>query len=160
VHLTIRFSLATALAVAAIAGLSGPASASPVDASACGTPLGSGDIANIAALSDMNTLEPGTDLQKLEEVVERNHQISQILISHKDRRGVFIVGFDTAEQVAVMPIQRDESQFVNPVYARRLSLIFLRDFLKNVHGEFTGGPVEYGRATSISQRIARRTACS
>lgn len=109
----------------------------------CGSSLSAGDIADIVELADTSTITSGTDLQRLGTAVDRQHEIVGILVRNHDRRGVFIQGFDTAEQVAVMPIQRDERLLVDPVYARKLSLNFISRYLDQIHAEFTDAPLDY-----------------
>jgi hypothetical protein len=108
---------------------------------ACGTPLSDGELDTIADLSDTTTLT-GTPLQRLETAADRLHRITEILVTHRDRRGLFPVGLDAVEQSAVLPLQRDPASFTDSGYAHAISLDLLRRFLVNLHGEFTSGPVE------------------
>ncbi|MGV9673786.1 DUF5995 family protein [Nocardia sp. NPDC003482] len=108
---------------------------------ACGTPLSDSEIGDLAALSDTTTLT-GDPLRRLEDAVDRHHRITEILVAHGDRRGLFSLGLDTVEQSAVMPLQHDPAAFASPDYAHAISLELLRRYLDNLHGEFTGGPVE------------------
>ncbi|MFI6777222.1 DUF5995 family protein [Nocardia sp. NPDC050412] len=142
-----RASLRTAIlglitAVIAIAvGLTPVALAQPVDPAFCGTPLSADELDTIAQLSDTSTLT-GDTLQRLESAVARHHEITEILVAHRDRRGLFPLGLDGVEQVAVMPLQRDPGAFQDREYAHAISLELLRRFLVNVHAAFTGAPVE------------------
>ncbi len=115
--------------------------AQPVDPGFCGTPLSADELDTIAQLSDTSTLT-GDALQRLETAVARHHEITEILVAHRDRRGLFPLGLDGVEQVAVMPLQRDPGAFQDPEYAHAISLELLRRFLVNVHAAFTGAPVE------------------
>ncbi len=66
----------------------------------------------IAELSDVTTLN-GAGLPRLETAVERHREITSILVSHHDWRGLFSVGLDAVEHEAVMPLQRDPAAFDN-----------------------------------------------
>lgn len=110
-------------------------------ATACGTPLSDNDIADIARLSDTGALT-GSAMQRLETAVDNHRRIVEILVAHRDWRGLFAVGLDSVEQSAVMPLQRDPAAFADPEYAHALSLELLSRFLNNLHAEFTGGAVE------------------
>ncbi|WP_433598803.1 DUF5995 family protein [Nocardia sp. CA-135953] len=115
--------------------------AEPVAPAFCGTPLSADELDTIARLSDTSTLI-GDALQRLETAVARHREITEILVAHRDRRGLFPLGLDGVEQSAVMPLQRDPSAFLDPAYAHAISLELLRRFLVNVHAAFTGAPVE------------------
>ncbi|MFE3443519.1 DUF5995 family protein [Nocardia sp. NPDC059180] len=135
--------MTTLLASAVIAvGLVVPstASASRLDL-ACGAPLSAGAVADIVRLSDTATLT-GTTLQRLEQAVEQHRQITEILVLHRDRRGLLALGLDTVEQAAVMPLQRAPAAFDDPEFAHRISLDLLLRFLRNVHAEFTGSAAQ------------------
>ncbi|MDI9915834.1 DUF5995 family protein [Rhodococcus sp. IEGM 1379] len=108
---------------------------------ACGTPLAPGDVARIADLSDVTTLR-GEGLERLETAVERHHQITTILVSHHDWRGLFSIGLDAVEHDAVMPLQRDPASFADAQWAHSVSYELLRRYLVNVHAEFTGTPTD------------------
>jgi hypothetical protein len=112
-----------------------------VDAAGCWTALSPDELDTIADLSDTTTLA-GDSLQRLETAVDRHHRITEILVSHRDRRGLFPLGLDGVEQAAVMPLQRDPAAFADRDYAHAISLELLRRFLVNLHAEFTGGSVE------------------
>ncbi|WP_227981208.1 DUF5995 family protein [Nocardia spumae] len=137
----IRFLLFVVLTLSVIAvGVPATASAQPIDV-ACGTPLSAGEVADIVRLSDTTTLS-GTSSQRLEQAVDQHRRIAEILVRHRDRRGLLALGLDAVEQSAVMPLQRDPSAFADPEYAHRISLDLLLRFLRNVHAEFTGGTPE------------------
>ncbi|WP_330183005.1 DUF5995 family protein [Nocardia sp. NBC_01503] len=93
----------------------------------------------------------GDALQRLETAVRNNHLITEILVAHQDRRGLFGIGLDGVEQVAVMPLQEDPTAFQNREYAHRISLELLSRYLNNVHAEFTGGAVEWHWARYFAQ---------
>ncbi|WP_433714549.1 DUF5995 family protein [Nocardia sp. CA-084685] len=134
---TAVFGLITAMTVV----LMPRATAQPVDPAFCGTALSVGELDTIAQLSDTSTLT-GDASQRLETAVTRHHEITEILVAHRDRRGLFPLGLDGVEQVAVMPLQRDPGAFQDREYAHAISLELLRRFLVNVHAAFTGAPVE------------------
>lgn len=113
--------------------------------SACGTPLSSATVAEIAELSDTSAVLPGesgSSSARLEQAVARHRRITEILVAHRDRRGLLALGLDTVEQAAVMPLHRDPAAFADPEWAHRISLDLLLRFLRNVHAEFTGAPTE------------------
>ncbi|MFQ6398812.1 DUF5995 family protein [Nocardia sp. KC 131] len=116
------------------------ASAAQLDV-ACGSRLPVEAVAEIVRLTDTTTLA-GTSLQRLEQAVQQHRQVTEILVRHRDRRGLLAVGLDAVEQAAVMPLQRDPSAFADPEFAHRISLDLLLRFLRNVHAEFTGGAPE------------------
>lgn len=107
----------------------------------CGTSLDPTELQRITDLSDETTLT-GTDLGRLELAIERHHEITTILISHHDWRGLFSVGLDAVEHDAVMPLQRDSTAFTNRGWAHSVSYELLRRYLSNVHAEFTGAPTD------------------
>ncbi|QLY30595.1 hypothetical protein H0264_36735 [Nocardia huaxiensis] len=107
----------------------------------CGTPLTETELSTIARLSDTSQLS-GNSLQRLETAVSNNHEITEILTAHRDRRGLFGIGLDGVEHAAVMPLQRDPAAFADPEYAHAISLELLSRYLNNLHAEFTGGTVE------------------
>lgn len=127
----------------AVASSIAPASAGvpPVATAGCGSPLSAGEVGTIAALTDTTTLS-GTPMQRLSDAIERHHRITDILVRHRDRRGLFLIGLDLSEQQAVMPLQRDPSAFAHPAYAHAVSLELARRLLVDLHLEFTGGDVE------------------
>ncbi|MFE7742684.1 DUF5995 family protein [Nocardia sp. NPDC057455] len=128
------------------------ASAAPVD-TACGTPLAPAETAEIAELSDTGTLT-GSALWQLEEAVDRHRRITEILVAHRDLRGVFGLGLDAVERAAVLPLQRDPASFDDPEWAHRISLELLSRFLRTVHAEFTGAPVDphWGHYFALTRR--------
>ncbi|MFF0543559.1 DUF5995 family protein [Nocardia thailandica] len=130
----------TVLALASPALASAPARAAVAE-SACGTPLSAAEIAEIADLSDPDRALPGDGLARLEDAVDRHHRITDILVAHRDVRGVFALGLDAVEYVAVMPLQRDPGAFRDPEFAHAISYDLLRRFLDALHAEFTGAPV-------------------
>ncbi|MEV0293757.1 DUF5995 family protein [Nocardia sp. NPDC050710] len=107
---------------------------------ACGTPLSAAEVDSIGRLSDTAALT-GSALQRLEQAVEQHRQITEILVRHRDRRGLLALGLNEVEQAAVMPLQRDPAAFDDPEWAHLISLDLLSRFLDSVHGEFTGAPV-------------------
>lgn len=141
---TRRFLAGLVCGVLALSGAStagaDSARVSTIDAAECGSPLSAAELDSIATLSETATLS-GTPLRRLEAAVDHLHRITEILVAHHDRRGLFPLGLDAVEQEAVMPLQRDPGAFSDSAYAHALSLELLRRFLDNLHGEFTGGPV-------------------
>lgn len=95
----------------------------------------------IAELSDVTTLN-GAGLPRLETAVERHREITSILVSHHDWRGLFSIGLDAVEHEAVMPLQRDPAAFADDEWAHSVSFELLRRYLVNVHAEFTGTPTD------------------
>ncbi|MGW5437475.1 DUF5995 family protein [Nocardia asteroides] len=134
-----------ALAVAVVMTLpvltAAPATGAVRD-TACGSTLSAGDIAEIARLSDTATIAGDGSLARLEDAVARHHRITEILVEHRDLRGLFAIGLDGVEYAAVMPLQRDPAAFADREYAHAISAELLRRFLANLHAEFTGGVVE------------------
>ncbi|MFI9407713.1 DUF5995 family protein [Nocardia sp. NPDC052316] len=122
------------------ATLFGAGQATAVD-TACGTPLSPAESSSIVDLSDTSSLT-GSSLGQLEQAVEQHRQLTEILVRHRDLRGVFALGLDAVEQAAVMPLQRDPTAFADPEWAHRISLDLLSRFLRNVHAEFTGAPAD------------------
>lgn len=155
-----RFGLLLVSTALTLAGTTQLAGAEPVAAgtervaavaaAVCGTPLSEAEIDSIARLSDTSDL-PGDPLQQLETAAQRNHEITEILNAHKDRRGLFGIGLDGVEEVAVMPLQRDPAAFQSPDYAHAISLELLSRYLNNVHAEFTGGVVQAHWARYFAQ---------
>ncbi|WP_378599873.1 DUF5995 family protein [Nocardia lasii] len=125
------------MAVVTLALPANPAQAAVRD-TACGSTLSQTDVAEIARLSDTATI-PGTGLARLEDAVDRHHRITEILVDHRDLRGLFAIGLDGVEYAAVMPLQRDPAAFADRDYAHAISYDLLRRFLDNLHAEFTGG---------------------
>lgn len=108
---------------------------------ACGTPLTPEETAAIARLSDTEA-PAGSSLWQLDQAIDRHRQITEILVRHRDLRGVFALGLDAVEQAAVLPLQRDPASFDDPEWAHRISLELLSRFLRALHAEFTGAPAE------------------
>ncbi|MBF6171800.1 DUF5995 family protein [Nocardia blacklockiae] len=117
------------------------ASGASVPAAACGSPLSEAEIGTLTELSDTSTLA-GSPLERLETAIERHRQITEILVAHHDRRGAFSLGLDVAEQLSVLPLQRDPAAFADPDYAHAISLELLRRYLDNLHANFGGGVPE------------------
>ncbi|MEV6323740.1 DUF5995 family protein [Nocardia sp. NPDC051787] len=136
------FSAITLLTVFLCTGVLGSATASaaPID-TACGTPLTPAETAAVATLSDTTTLT-GPPLRQLEQAIGNHQRITEILVRHRDWRGLFALGLDAVEHAAVLPLQRDPASFADPQWAHRISLELLSRFLRNVHAEFTGAPAE------------------
>lgn len=114
--------------------------AAPVG-TACGAPLTQAETAEIAELSETGA-PTGSSLSQLERAVDRHRRITEILVRHRDSRGVFALGLDAVEQAAVLPLQRDPASFDDPEWAHRISLELLSRFLRALHAEFTGAPTE------------------
>lgn len=109
---------------------------------ACGSTLSQTDIAEIVRLSDTSAISGADSLDRLEDAVARHHRITEILVEHRDLRGLFAIGLDSVEYAAVMPMQRDPAAFANREYAHAISSDLLRRFLDNLHAEFSGSIVE------------------
>lgn len=141
-----RVSNGTAAVVAtlilAFAPVGTAPSAGAVPNTACGSTLSAAAVAEIAHLSDTSAITGADDLARLEDAVDRHHRITEILVAHRDLRGLFAIGLDGVEYAAVMPLQRDPHAFRNRAYAHAISLELLSRFLDNLHAEFTGGIVE------------------
>lgn len=137
-----RLVTLSSIALLASLTLTRPAAADPATASACGTQLSAAEAGAVAALSDTTTITATSSMDRLEEEVVRQQRISDILVSHGDRRGLFGIGLDAVVQRAVMPLQRDPAAFVTPEWAHAISTDLLRRYLDNVHAEFTGTPTE------------------
>lgn len=138
-HAFSALTSAVAVLLAAIT-LSPTAFAAPAG-TACGTPLTPAETATITALSDTGTLT-GSSLGQLEQAVDRHRRITEILVAHRDLRGVFALGLDAVEHAAVLPLQRDPASIDDPEWAHRISLELLSRFLHTVHAEFTGAPAD------------------
>ncbi|MFC9897130.1 DUF5995 family protein [Nocardia sp. NPDC127579] len=113
-----------------------PAHADVVD-SVCGTPLSASEIDTIGWLSDTAMLT-GSSMDRLERAIDNHHRITEILVRHRDRRGLLALGLDGVEYAAVLPLQRDPAAFADPEWAHRISLDLLSRFLDSLHAEFTG----------------------
>jgi hypothetical protein len=105
------------------------ASASRIDF-ACGTPLSADAVADIVRLSE-TTIPTGATLQRLEQAVEQHRRITEILVLHRDRRGLLALGLDTVEQAAVIPLQRAPAVFDDPEFAHRISPLWRFYFVGN-----------------------------
>ncbi|MGC5246220.1 DUF5995 family protein [Gordonia sp. DT219] len=110
-------------------------------AAACVTPLARTDTERIAALSDIGADRGRPDLAGLRSHVARLWSITDILVAHHDRRGLFPLALAVTERDAVMPLQERPGAFQNPQWAPRVSQYLLDRFLDALHAEFTGGPV-------------------
>lgn len=115
-----------------------PAPAEPGGCGSCAFPPD--EHAALIASSDTATLR-GTALDRLEQAASRLRGITATLVRHADRRGVFALGLDAVERRAVLPLQRDATQFADPEWAHRVSLDLLTRFLDALHAELTGGAV-------------------
>ncbi|MGQ4599346.1 DUF5995 family protein [Nocardia sp. R6R-6] len=136
------FSTIVLVAGVLVPGFPGGATASAASIeAACGTPLAPTETAVVATLSDTTTLT-GSSLQQLEQAIDHHRRITEILVRHRDRRGLFALGLDEVEHAAVLPLQRDPASFADPEWAHRISLELLSRFLRAVHAEFTGAPAE------------------
>lgn len=133
------YPLTLALGITAAFLSPGSALAEPGESlsTACGSQLSNAEVGRIAELSDVTTLN-GAGLPPLETAVERHREITSILVSHHDWRGLFSIGLDAVEHEAVMPLQRDPAAFDNDEWAHSVSYELLRRYLVNVHAEFTG----------------------
>ncbi|WP_278314313.1 DUF5995 family protein [Lolliginicoccus levis] len=100
------------------------------------------DDARLAELSDPARITGSTTLERLEDAAARHSRVTALLESQGDRRGLFSVGLDAVEQHAVLPMQRDREQFVDPQWANELSLDLLERYLANLHARLTGGVLE------------------
>ncbi|MGK8504593.1 DUF5995 family protein [Nocardia asiatica] len=118
-----------------------PFGAATASTTPCGTPLTTAEKITITELSDIGALT-GSSLRRLEQAVDRHRRITEILVRHRDLRGVFGLGLDAVERAAVLPLQRDPAAFDDPEWAHRISLELLSRFLRAVHAEFTGAPTE------------------
>ncbi|MFI6172806.1 DUF5995 family protein [Nocardia sp. NPDC051052] len=137
---TIRLALVSALLLGGATLFSASPAGAVID-SACGTALSPAEVSSIAELSDTSTLT-GSSLEQLEQAVEQHRRLTEILVEHRDLRGVFALGLDAVEQAAVMPLQRNPAAFADPEWAHRISLELLSRFLRNVHAEFTGAQTD------------------
>ncbi|QLY30219.1 DUF5995 family protein [Nocardia huaxiensis] len=97
------------------------------------SPLSDSEKAELIQLSDPATL---TDLHAGQDRIER---IAQILVDHKDRRGIFAIFYRNILRDA-NPLL-DAGNFDDPAWARRVSFAFFHSYLENLHGHLTGGAV-------------------
>ncbi|UEA60970.1 DUF5995 family protein [Gordonia otitidis] len=140
-----RFMLVTAVSVlvclTAAGTVAGSVSAAPPGrpdvTRACGDPLSASDVRRIVELSD-TAGDTGSALPALERQVGKLRQITDILTTHRDRRGLFALGLAAVERDAVMPLQRRPATFRNPRWAPVISLRLLDRFLDATHAEFSG----------------------
>lgn len=137
----VRGIVLVCMTVGAIHAPAGPASGAPAASMACGEPLDAAAVSEVVNLSDLDTLPGGPSLLRLEAIAARLNKITDILVRHEDRRAIFAIGLDALEQLAVLPLQRRESEFDDPDYAHRLSIAVMTQFLENLHGEFDSGTV-------------------
>ncbi|MGW0247466.1 DUF5995 family protein [Nocardia goodfellowii] len=133
--------IAVSAVVLSVAGLAAPTASAVVSDTVCGTPLSQDELSSIERLSDTSTLR-GSSMERLERAVDNHRQITEILVRHRDRRGLLALGLNGVEYAAVMPLQRDPAAFADPEWAHRISLELLSRFLDNLHAEFTGAPAE------------------
>ncbi|GAB4584647.1 DUF5995 family protein [Nocardia sp. IFM 10818] len=129
------------VATAAVLG-SAAGTAVAVDPPATGShspaiePVRDAELAELVRLSDPGTL---TDLHDGE---QRMNRIAEIFTGHKDRRGIFAVFYRNILRDA-NPLL-DQGRFDDPVWARKVSYAFFHEYLANLHGHLTGGPVTPG----------------
>ncbi|WP_430332999.1 DUF5995 family protein [Rhodococcus sp. ACT016] len=117
------------------------ADADPSVATACGTPLSTSEIEQIVDLSDTSSLT-GSGLTQLEDAIDRHRRITNILVAHRDWRGLFSVGLNAVEYDAVLPLQRDPTALQDRAWAPKISYNLLARYLRNLRAEFTGTPVD------------------
>lgn len=136
-------SLAPLIAAGAAFALLSPgtATADTAVSTACGTPLSANEIDDIVALSDTSTLSD-TGLPRLESAIDRHRRITEILVVHRDWRGLFSIGLDAVEHEAVLPLQRDPAALPDRAWSPAISYDLLARYLRNLHAEFTGAPVD------------------
>ncbi|WP_235870534.1 DUF5995 family protein [Rhodococcus xishaensis] len=108
---------------------------------ACGTPLTANEIDDVVELSDTSTLTD-SGLPRLEAAVDRHRQITEILVAHRDWRGLFSIGLNAVEYEAVLPLQRDPAALPDRTWSPEVSYDLLARYLRNVHAEFTGTPTD------------------
>lgn len=100
------------------------------------------DRAQIAALSRVPQ-QAGTHggLGVLDDHVERLNQITDILVRHHDRGGLFAVGLAVTERDAVLPLERDPFALQHRQRMIAISLHLLDHYLGALHAHYSGGPV-------------------
>lgn len=118
-----------------------PATADVAVSTACGTPLSANEVDAIVDLSDTSTLS-GTGLPRLESAIDRHRRITEILVAHRDWRGLFSIGLDAVEYQAVLPLQRDPAALPDRAWSPAISYDLLARYLRNLHAEFTGAPLD------------------
>ncbi|MFJ4651880.1 DUF5995 family protein [Nocardia sp. NPDC088792] len=124
------------------AGVAATATAAvPVRAAACGTPLSAGELATITDLSDVDTVAGGDALQRADEFAERNWKISEILVSHGDRRGLFALMDDVADRQTVLPLLHSGAGLADPELQAQFYDGNYESWLRALHAEFTGAPL-------------------
>lgn len=79
---------------------------------------------------------PSATLSDVRAAAEVSRQVTTLLSSAGDRRGVFGVGLDAVEERAVIPFEEHSSQ-----WAQVLSANLIYRYLSAVHAEFSGGEV-------------------
>ncbi|PXW28796.1 UNVERIFIED_CONTAM: hypothetical protein DES50_11180 [Williamsia faeni] len=137
----VRIAVVVLLAFTGLAGISGtpPSAAAPL--STCGSsPLSPTDHDRIASLSDRRNDPSAAPLVQLRDHVADLWAITNVLTSHRDRRGLFALGLAAVERDAVMPLQNRPEVFSDPQWAPIISLRLLDRFLDALHAEFTGAP--------------------
>lgn len=115
------------------------------------------ELAELVRLSDPATL---VDLHDGE---RRMARITEILTSHKDRRGIFAIFYRNILRDA-NPLL-DAGKFDDPAWTRNVSFAFFHTYLENLHGHLTGGPVtpswqKYYAMTTDPTRSAGRVAAA
>ncbi|KAA8886240.1 hypothetical protein F3087_27025 [Nocardia colli] len=135
--LTLMIVVTTGIALGGI----GTATAWPGGSTACGSPLTAEDLTTIVDLSETSALI-GSSSARLEQVAQRHHRVTEILVAHRDRRGLLPLGVDVIERAVVLPLQRDPIAFDDPEWAHMLSLELLSRFLHNLHAELIGAPTD------------------
>lgn len=123
------------VALALSLGVAGsPALAAPP--TACGAGLDAAAAAQVAQLTDV------TDAAGFPDLVARHTRVAGLLLAHGDRRGLFSAGLDAVEVAVVLPAQSTPGTFADPAWALAVSTDLLVRYLRNLHAEVTGGPVE------------------
>lgn len=113
----------------------GTAAAAPTGG--CGVPLTASERAAIVADATPPAAAPG--LPRLRSEVAGLWRIVDVLVAHRDRRGLFALGLAAVERDAVMPMQ-ERGAFDDPAWARALSTRLLERFFDAVRAEFSGEP--------------------
>ena len=106
---------------------------------ACGSPLSDAEVDSILMLSDISTLSAGDPLGRFDQEVERNRQITAILVRHRDRRGLFAVGLDAMERETMEPLLHTTG-FADPAFGHAFTPELLSLFLTSLHDDFEGRP--------------------
>ncbi|MFE3798755.1 hypothetical protein KHQ06_36565 [Nocardia tengchongensis] len=126
--------MATALLTGSAAGVA--AADQPIVAVSAINGIDGSELAELVRLSDPATL---TDLHDGERRADR---IAAILAGSHDRRGIFAVFYREILRDANPML--DAGDFDDPRWARAVSIEFFRQYLQNLHGHLTGGPVTQG----------------